>query len=382
MDRRRWLLVVLAVVALTMVIDVSRNGAGFMNALGEGLTLDVQPQLPAAQVDLLHEFDIDDVEQLYVHARGGRVMVTGADTDVVTAQARVVVYANSTEIAEAYTETLGIGGTVKDGVLQPAVQDAKTRGVSRTTVYWTITVPRQLAVHIEGSFAAVGVNDVDSVVTVGGSAGVSAARVGGLQGVLRGGALEAVDVAGDVSMKVSLGAVTLNRVEGNVHLSGDNGAMQVAGVGGDVTIGPSSAAGVWVGDVRGSLTVEQAFGSLVAIDIDGPVTATVSSGDATITPRTAAPIRVRGDKSSVTLRMTAALWPQYTLSTDGSLRPSQRYEDFIAAFGQPAGPHSVDVKAESIRLDVVERATDATESFPWPDEMGSFGWEFELNVGP
>jgi hypothetical protein len=131
-------------------------------------------------------------------------------------------------------------------------------------------------VEVEHGDGPVSVNDVTELQAVVGSGSLIATRIGGNVDVSSlDGSMALVDVEGDVAVNAihGYGEVDLAGIGGNVTI-GDNqsGPARISDIGGDVTIGSAGSGRLTVSDVAGDVSVDENPGGHITLErIEGSV---------------------------------------------------------------------------------------------------------------
>jgi hypothetical protein len=159
-----------------------------------------------------------------------------------------------------------------------------------------------------------------------------------LSGELGSGNLEAHDLGG-VDVNLGSGDATLSGISGAVKIDNSSGNVQATDIGGAFT-GKVSSGNVRLSGVRGAINVDNGSGEIRGEQLDGDITARASSGNVTL--ELTKPHSVRADAGSGDVTVTVPASGTYKVKVD-----KDSGDKDIAVNNDPAGQYELVLAAGS-----------------------------------
>lgn len=313
MDRRRMILIVIAVLGVVAIGDLYTSGFGIFEQYGIGFTFRVEGNTPRLSFTLQDEVSASDLERLVIRGDIGNVNVRAGDVESVRVSATVHVSARSDEAAQEYMKSATLKLPVSDRAVEPQIQASDVAGVEGTGVEWQILVPRSMEVDVDARWGSVTVGGVHAPVTIAVLGNIHVGETVGPVRIKGGtGDVSVQHIQGDVTVEASIGTLHVRDIVGNVDVKSSTSEVVIEDISGYVLF--SGSMGSMTADrVNGPLRAKQEFGDLRAIDVRGAVNVDMQMGTAYIRPSAVAPITAVVSQGELTIHLPQELASEYRL---------------------------------------------------------------------
>lgn len=311
MDRRRIILLAIAVVGVIALADVFVNGVGIFEQQLFGFTFYDEESHPTAVFTSEASYPAADVDKLVLRDEVGTLILQADDVDTVSIEAEVSVYARDQAAALRFIEEARLELPVQDGALMPRISGPTVAGVRRTEVSWTITTPRDMEIDVDFQWGIIELSGVAAPVKATAKGTIEVRDVQGPVQLNSSVGMAVVQgVTGDVQVETSLGSAQVSHVTGDLFVQNSAGEVSVKDVTGSVTFAGSMGEFVGTG-IAGNFSGRQEMGEMKVTDVTGQIDVYVRMGDAVVEPAAAAPISATVSQGALTLVLAEELLDQY-----------------------------------------------------------------------
>lgn len=222
--------------------------------------LTAQPAVYEEPRDL--SLNAEGVERLEIDADAGTLRVTGiAESSTIVVQARIRVPDADPDEARRIIESDLVLSFAREGdraVLEARFRHEEPVAGHGGSVMLEVTVPEATMLRVEdGSGALEILNVYGNVEVTDGSGAITMQQVGGTVRIDDGsGTMFLQQVGGDLSVVDGSGSLSVENVEGSVRIEDGSGGITVSGVEGDLDIPDAGRGAVEVSDIAGRIDRE------------------------------------------------------------------------------------------------------------------------------
>ncbi|MCD6249168.1 MAG: hypothetical protein J7J98_02390 [candidate division Zixibacteria bacterium] len=203
----------------------------------------------------------------------GDIIVTGSDTDEITATLELEVAASSHSEEKKYLSqiVLAVGNDDEHYYVSVDLPRLFNHKTDLLTCVLTVEVPESNRLECNNSFGRIAISDMNAAVSIDGKKSIIALnRINGKVDVDNStGPITLDNVVGQIRVENSYGAIELTECSGTIVIDNDYNTVRLLRSNGRLEI--NNTGKIEVIDHKGDLTIENAYGNIEIDDVDGSV---------------------------------------------------------------------------------------------------------------